>query len=124
MDFRISWAMHLNTSGDTIIYGTKGSLRIPSTECWNGTIGGPMVIYHEVAGKQVETVLPLGDRTVGVRGTLWDQKIRTFLDAIKEGKEPPVPIDQIIYNQAIISGLVESHEKGREVSLDFSRMDG
>ena len=124
LDFRISWAMHLNTSGDTIIYGTKGSLRIPSTECWNGTIGGPMVIYHEVAGKQVETVLPLGDRTVGVRGTLWDQKIRTFLDAIKEGKEPPVPIDQIIYNQAIISGLVESHEKGREVSLDFSRMDG
>ena len=123
LDFRISWAMHLDTSGDTIIYGTKGSLRIPSTECWNGTIGGPMVIYHEVAGKQVQTVLPLSNRTDGVRGSLWDQKIRTFLDAIKNGTEAPVPIDQIIYNQAIVSGLVESHELGKEVVLDFSHMD-
>ncbi len=44
IDFRIAWAMNLDTSGDTIIYGTKGSLRIPSTECWNGTIGGDLVI--------------------------------------------------------------------------------
>ena len=40
LDFRIAWAMNLDTSGDTIIMGTKGSLRIPSTECWNGSIGG------------------------------------------------------------------------------------
>ena len=32
LDFRIAWAMNLDTSGDTIIMGTKGSLRIPSTE--------------------------------------------------------------------------------------------
>ena len=42
LDFRIAWAMHLDTPGDTIIMGTKASLRIPSTECWNGSIGGPM----------------------------------------------------------------------------------
>ena len=42
LDFRIAWAMHLDTPGDTIILGTKGALRIPSTECWNGTVGGPM----------------------------------------------------------------------------------
>ena len=39
LDFRISWAMHLDTPGDTIILGTKGGLRIPSTGCWNGSIG-------------------------------------------------------------------------------------
>ena len=53
LDFRIAWAMNLDTAGDTIIYGTKGSLRIPSTECWNGTIGGDLVIadasLHEAA---------------------------------------------------------------------------
>ncbi|MBS1331836.1 MAG: Gfo/Idh/MocA family oxidoreductase, partial [Christensenellaceae bacterium] len=42
LDFRISWAMHLDTPGDTLILGTEGALRIPSTECWNGTVGGPM----------------------------------------------------------------------------------
>ncbi|MBQ9086787.1 MAG: Gfo/Idh/MocA family oxidoreductase, partial [Clostridia bacterium] len=31
LDFRIAWAMNLDTPGDTIIMGTKGSLRIPST---------------------------------------------------------------------------------------------
>ena len=58
LDFRIAWAMHLDTPGDTIIMGTKGGLRIPSTECWNGSIGGPLKIYHEVAGNSVETVIP------------------------------------------------------------------
>ena len=52
LDFRIAWAMNLDTPGDTIIMGTKGSLRIPSTECWNGTVGGPMVLYHEVCGEE------------------------------------------------------------------------
>ncbi|MBQ9952600.1 MAG: Gfo/Idh/MocA family oxidoreductase, partial [Clostridia bacterium] len=48
LDFRIAWAMNMDTPGDTIILGTEGGLRIPSTECWNGTVGGPMTLYHEV----------------------------------------------------------------------------
>ena len=115
--------MHLNTPGDTIIYGTKGSLRIPSTDCWNGSIGGPMTIYHEVAGKQVETVLPLAPARRPDEPTLWDMKIRTFLDAVKGKGEVPVPLEQILYNQAMVSGIVESSELGREIALDFSKME-
>lgn len=59
LDFRIAWYMHLDTPGDTIIMGTKGSLRIPSTDCWNGSFNKPMTIYHDVAGEPVETVVPL-----------------------------------------------------------------
>ena len=59
LDFRIAWAMHVNTPGDTIIMGKKGALRIPSTDCWNGSVGGPMTIYHDVAGNQVETMIPV-----------------------------------------------------------------
>ncbi|NLK36320.1 MAG: Gfo/Idh/MocA family oxidoreductase, partial [Gracilibacteraceae bacterium] len=59
LDFRIAWAMHLDTPGDTIIMGTEGALRIPSTECWNGTVGGPMKLYKDVAGKQVDIEIPL-----------------------------------------------------------------
>ena len=46
LDFRISWAMNINTPGDTIILGTEGGLRIPSTDCWNGTFHAPLKIYH------------------------------------------------------------------------------
>ncbi|MBO5746981.1 MAG: Gfo/Idh/MocA family oxidoreductase, partial [Clostridia bacterium] len=55
LDFRIAWYMHLDTPGDTIIMGTKGSLRVPSTDCWNGTFTKPMTIYHDVAGVPTQT---------------------------------------------------------------------
>ena len=116
LDFRISWAMNLDTPGDTIIYGTKGSLRIPSTDCWNGTIGGDLVIYHEVAGKQVETKIAKQFPKEGAPSNV-DKKIRTFIDAIKDGGTAPVPTSQIIYNQAIIDHIAKSAELGREVEV-------
>ena len=113
LDFRIAWAMNLDTPGDTIIMGTKGSLRIPSTECWNGDVGGAMKIYHEVAGLQTETEIPIIKQKEGV----FDLKIRTFLDACKNGTPAPVPSSQILYNQAIIDGIAKSSELGREVEI-------
>ncbi len=113
LDFRIAWAMNLDTPGDTIIMGTKGSLRIPSTECWNGTVGGPMTIYHEVCGEQTQTTVPV----IQMKEGLFDLKIRTFLDAIKEGGKAPVPSSQILYNQAIIDGIAKSAEAGHEVEI-------
>jgi len=116
VDFRISWAMNLDTSGDTIIYGTKGSLRIPSTECWNGSVGGDLKIYHEVAGKQVETVIPAHKPAPNAPSN-FDRKIRTFIDAIKEGGKAPVPTSEIIYNQAILDGIARSANEGHEVEI-------
>ena len=113
LDFRIAWAMNMDTPGDTIILGTKGGLRIPSTECWNGTVGGPMKIYHEVCGQQVETEIPI----IKMKEGLFDLKIRTFLDAVKNGTPAPVPSSQILYNQAIIDGIAKSAECGREVEI-------
>ncbi len=115
LDFRIAWDMHLDTPGDTIIMGTKGSLRIPSTECWNGSIGGPLKIYHDVAGEKVETVIPEKDNDADN----FDKKIRSFIDAVKYGLPAPVPSSQIIYNQAIIDGIVRSAREGKEVTVDI-----
>ena len=120
LDFRIAWAMNLDTPGDTIIMGTEGSLRIPSTECWNGSIGGPMKIYHEVAGSQVETVIPMLEEKSG-RSDFY-KKIRSFLDTIKENGTSPVPSSQIIYNQAIIDGIVKSANQNREIVLDIPEL--
>lgn len=115
LDFRIAWAMNLDTPGDTIIMGTKGGLRIPSTECWNGSIGGPLKIYHEVAGNSVETVIPEKENDEDN----FDKKIRSFIDAVKYDRPAPVPSSQIIYNQAIIDGIVRSAREGREVTIDI-----
>ena len=113
LDFRIAWAMNLDTPGDTIIMGTKGSVRVPSTECWNGSIGGPLVIYHEIAGEQIETVIPEKSNDTDC----FDIKIRSFCDAVKEGGAAPVPSSEILYNQAIIDGISRSAELGREIEI-------
>ncbi len=118
LDFRIGWAMNINTTGDTIILGTKGGLRVPSTECWNGVLEKPLVIYKEVAGVQVETTIPLQPDN-----DLWDAKIRSFLDASKNGTAAPVPSAQILYNQAILDGIAKSNELGKEIELEIPSFD-
>ncbi len=115
LDFRIAWAMNIDTPGDTIILGTKGGLRIPSTNCWNGFVGGPMIIYHEVGGLQVETTIPI----IETKANLFDLKIRTFLDASRDGTPAPVPSSQIIYNQAILDGIARSSDLGHEVKIEI-----
>ena len=116
LDFRISWAMHIDTSGDTIILGTEGALRIPSTECWNGSVGGPMILYRDVAGQPVEHEIPLLPSEDSFDG-LFIKKIRSFADAIKTDGVAPVPSLEILYNQAIIDAIVKSAELGREVEV-------
>ncbi len=115
LDFRIAWAMNIDTPGDTIILGTKGALRIPSHHTWNGALDAPMKIYKEVAGEQVVLEMP-HIPPVKMR-TLFDKKIRTFLDACKNGTPAPVPSSQIIYNQAIIDGIAKSAERGEEIKV-------
>ena len=116
LDFRIAWAMHLDTPGDTIIMGTKGSLRIPSTDCWNGDVGGDLTLYQTVAGELVETKFA---RHEGTREGDFYHKIRSFLDAVKNGSPAPVPVSQILYTQAIIDGIIKSNKLGREIEVEI-----
>ncbi len=118
LDFRIAWAMNIDTPGDTIILGTEGGLRIPSTGCWNGSVGGEMTIYKNVAGVPVETKIPIIQDHSGM--TLFEKKIRSFLDAIHDpSKGAPVSSGEIIYNQAIIDGIAKSHAAGKEVEINI-----
>ena len=118
LDFRIAWAMNINTPGDTIILGTKAGLRIPSTDCWNGSVGGPMKIYKTIGGVDMEYEVPI----IRDEGSLFDKKIRSFLDAVKYGKPAPVPTSQIIYNQAILDGIARSAKLGKEVKIQIPKI--
>ena len=116
LDFRISWAENIDTCGDAIILGTEGGLRIPSTECWNGEFGKPLTIYKTVAGSQVQYEVPL----IPNRGqSFFYKKLRAFVDAIKEGGAATVPSSEIVYNQAIIDGIIKSAELGREIEIEI-----
>lgn len=114
LDFRISWAMHMDTSGDALILGTKGGLRIPSTNCWNGEFDKPLTVYKTVCHNTVEYQIPL----LAKDNTLFFKKLRSFVDAIKEGGKATVPSSEIIYNQAIIDGIVRSAELGKEIEIE------
>ena len=119
VDFITSWATHINTPGDTIILGTEGALRIPSTDCWNGTVGGQMTLYKDVAGLQTEIKLPL---LPDVPYGLFYQKIKSFVDAVRFNLPSPVPSSQILYNQAIIDGIVKSSELGKEIEVKIPKI--
>lgn len=113
LDFRISWAMNMDTCGDALILGTKGGLRIPSTECWNGEFDKPLKIYKTICGdKTVEYEVPYKPT-----GDLFEKKMRTFVDAIKENGKAPIPSSEIIYNQAILDGIAKSAALGHEIEI-------
>lgn len=114
LDFRISWAMHMDTSGDALILGTEGGLRIPSTNCWNGEFDKPLTVYKTVADKTISYEIPLESKA-----DLFYKKIRSFMDAVKNGGEATVSSAEIIYNQAIIDGLVRSAELGHEINVEI-----
>ncbi len=116
LDFRIAWAMNIDTCGDALILGTKAGLRIPSTECWNGSIGGPLKIYRNIGSSEVFTEIP--EKKNDSEGNFY-KKIRSFLDAVKNGGEAPVPTSQILYNQAIIDGICKSAELGKEIEIEI-----
>lgn len=115
LDFRISWAMHMDTTGDALILGTKGGLRIPSTECWNGDFDKPLKIYKKVAGEEICYEVPL--KVGGSFENLFYDKLRSFVDAVKTNGKAIVPTSEIIYNQAIIDGIIRSNALGHEIEI-------
>ena len=56
---------------------------------------------------------------INMKKGLFDLKIRTFLDAVKNGTPAPVPSSQILYNQAIIDGIAKSAELGHEIEIEI-----
>ena len=116
LDFRIAWAMHIDSPGDTIFLGTEGALRVPATDCWNGPIGGPMTVYHDVAGERVETKIPMkGNSDKGI----FYLKLRSFIETFRDGAETPVNSHDILYNQAIIDYIGRSQQAGKELVVEI-----
>ena len=119
LDFRMSWAMHMDTMGDTLFLGSEAGLKVKSPGlgtawggAWDGTIG-PVYLYSDINDNLAETQIPLKNANVD----RFKLKVRAFLDAVIAGGPDPIPASQILYNQAIIDGIIRSSEAGREVEI-------
>ena len=119
LDFRMSWAMHMDSMGDTMFFGTDAGLKIKPAGvgtgwggAWDGTIG-PIYMYNDINGQLCETSIPLrtpsNDRFYG--------KVKAFCDAVAEGGTAPIPTIESVYNQAICDGIYRSSQLGREVEI-------
>ena len=75
-----------------------------------------MKIYHDVAGEGVYTEIPM---LKAPKEGLFYLKLRSFVNAVKNGGKPPVPSSEIIYNQAILDGILKSNALGHEIEIDI-----
>ena len=124
LDFRMSWAMHMDSMGDTLFLGTDAGLKVKSPGlgtawggAWDGTIG-PVYLYSDINDNLAETQIPLKNESVD----RFRLKVRAFVDAVKSGGPDPIPASQILYNQAIIDGIMRSSEAGREVAVKIPKI--
>ena len=124
LDFRMSWAMHMDTTGNTIFLGTDAGLKVepanvgtPWGGAWDGSCGD-ITLFHDEFGETTCTPIPLHDN----KEDRFFLKCRSFVDAVEQGLPAPIPTSQIIYNQAIIDGIIRSSESGHEVEIHIEEI--
>ncbi len=123
LNFKISWAMHMDSLGPTLFLGTDAGLKVlpagsgPWSGVWDGGIGS-MTLFHDIDGHHTESPLTVRQHNVNI----FYEKVRDFVRAIQEGAPAPIPTDQILINQAIIDGILRSAELGREVEISIPNL--
>ena len=68
-------------------------------------------------GNQVATPIPVEGSNI--KRNMFEQKVRAFVDACLGDHVAPIPTSQIIYNQAIIDGIIRSSACGHEVEINL-----
>ncbi|MFE5323627.1 Gfo/Idh/MocA family protein [Paenibacillus sp. NPDC056579] len=114
VNFKIGWAMHMDTLGPTLFLGKDAGLKVtPSgSGAWDGGITS-IALYHDILGHPTESPIPVKQHNVNI----FYEKVRDFVTAIQEGRPAPIPGEDIIRNQAIIDGILRSGESKREVDI-------
>jgi len=120
LNYKISWAMHMDSLGATMFLGTEGGLKVtpagsgPWSGVWDGSVGS-MTLYHDVVDQHIESAIPV--ITHGLN--LFDEKVKDFVAAIADNRPAPIPGAEILYNQAIIDGVLRSAASKREVAIEL-----
>ncbi|MDK8183292.1 Gfo/Idh/MocA family oxidoreductase [Paenibacillus sp. UMB4589-SE434] len=118
LHFKISWAMHMDSLGATMFLGTDAGLKVTpaGTGPWGGVFDGSVgsiTMYHDIQGHHTESPIPI----ITHNKDLFLEKVRDFVEAVREGRQAPIPGQEILYNQAIIDGFLRSAALKREVEI-------
>ena len=73
-------------------------------------------MYQRIAGKDIVTEFPMQEP---LEEGCFYHKVRSFLDAIKNGTKASVPSDEIIINQVIIDAINKSSKLGEEIKIEI-----
>lgn len=120
LNYKISWAMHMDSLGATMFLGTDGGLKVtpagsgPWSGVWDGSVGS-MTLYHDVADQHIESTIPV----IAHGLNLFDEKVKDFVAAIADNRPAPIPGAEILYNQAIIDGVLRSAASKREIAIEL-----
>ena len=119
IDYRASWAMNMDTTGDSLFFGTDAGLKVkaPVGCCWDGAAGDLVLYKDDENGNQVATPIPVEGSNI--KRNMFEQKVRACVDACLGDHVAPIPTSQIIYNQAIIDGIIRSSACGHEVEINL-----
>lgn len=123
LNFKISWAMHMDTLGPTLVLGTDAGLKVtpaghgPWSGVWDGRVGS-ISLFQDILGHHTESSIPIREHQVD----LFREKVRDFVVAVQEGKPAPIPGEQILRNQAIIDGIQRSAKLRREVDIELPNL--
>jgi predicted dehydrogenase len=118
LNFKTSWAMHMDTLGATMFLGTDAGLKVkpagtgPWSGVWDGRVGS-ISLFHDIQGHHTESSIPLVHHQLNV----FEEKIKDFVRALREGTTAPIPGEQILRNQAILDGILRSSLTKREVEI-------
>lgn len=121
MYIKISWAMHMDTLGPGIFLGKNAGLKItpagagPWSGVWDGGIGTMSLFYDKSTNEHVEEKLPIVEHSLDI----FSEKIKDFVNAVKNNKPAPIPGEDIILNQAIIDAIIRSSESGKEIEIEL-----
>ena len=120
LNFKLSWAMHMDTLGATMFLGTDAGLKVtpagsgPWSGVWDGGVGS-VTLYHDILGHHTESPLPVQRHNVQI----FFEKVKGFVEAVRDGKPAPIPGEQIVRNQAVIDGILRSAASGHEVEISI-----
>lgn len=113
LNFKIAWAMHMDTLGATMFLGTDAGLKVTSPNgVWDGGVES-ITLFRDEFGQMTDTVVPVRRHNTD----RFFEKVKAFVVAIRDGKPAPIPGDIIVRNQAIIDGILRSAATGHEVDI-------
>jgi predicted dehydrogenase len=114
--------MHSDSLGDTLWLGTEGGIKIIQRL---DEVNRPSryLYFTDVNGMHIDSVIepsvPFDAYGHAPEKDIFWQKVRAFVDAVKSNGPPPIPADEILFNQAICDGIYRSSKLKKEVEINI-----